>query len=78
MEIYFDNAATTSVYGEVKELMIKLFEEDYGNPSSLHMKGFVAENYIKEARAALAGLLKCQEKEIVFTSGGTGNFVQPA
>lgn len=71
MEIYFDNAATTSVYGEVKELMIKLMEEEYGNPSSLHMKGIAAENYIKEARAELAKLLKCQEKEIVFTSGGT-------
>lgn len=71
MEVYFDNAATTQVYPEVRELMVKLMQEDYGNPSSLHMKGVVAENYIKEARIRIAKQLKCQEKEIVFTSGGT-------
>lgn len=71
MEVYFDNAATTQVYPEVRELMVKLMLEDYGNPSSLHMKGVVAENYIKEARIRIAKQLKCLEKEIVFTSGGT-------
>jgi len=48
METYLDNAATTRVAQEVKALMIKLMDEDYGNPSSLHHKGVVAENYIKE------------------------------
>lgn len=71
MEAYFDNAATTAVFPEVKDLMIKLLEEDYGNPSSLHMKGVHAENYIKEARTRIAKQLKCQDKELVFTSGGT-------
>lgn len=71
MEAYFDNAATTVVYKEVRELMIKLMEEDFGNPSSLHMKGVDAEKYIKEATSQIAKELKCQEKEIVFTSGGT-------
>ncbi len=71
MEAYFDNAATTAVYPEVKELMLKLLCEDYGNPSSLHMKGVEAEKYIKEATSRIAKELKCQEKELVFTSGGT-------
>ncbi|MGN0435258.1 MAG: cysteine desulfurase family protein [Wujia sp.] len=71
MEAYFDNAATTAVFPEVKELMINLMEEDYGNPSSLHLKGVQAERYIKEATQRIAGELKCQEKELVFTSGGT-------
>lgn len=71
MEAYFDNAATTAVFPEVKKLMIKLMEEDYGNPSSLHMKGVEAERYIKTATSQIAKELKCQEKEIVFTSGGT-------
>lgn len=71
MEAYFDNAATTAVFPEVKNLMIKLMDEDYGNPSSLHMKGVEAEKYVKQAAAQLARELKCQEKEIVFTSGGT-------
>lgn len=71
MEAYFDNAATTAVFPEVKELMVRLMEEDYGNPSSLHMKGVQAEKYIKEATARIAKELKCLEKELVFTSGGT-------
>lgn len=71
MECYFDNAATTAVFPEVKDLMVKIMEEDYGNPSSLHMKGVEAERYIKEASSRIAKELRCQDKEIVFTSGGT-------
>ncbi len=71
MEAYFDNAATTAVFPEVKDLMVRLLEADYGNPSSLHMKGVEAENYIKTARQQIAAEIKCQDKEIVFTSGGT-------
>ncbi|MBO5509614.1 MAG: aminotransferase class V-fold PLP-dependent enzyme, partial [Lachnospiraceae bacterium] len=71
MEAYFDNAATTMVYPEVKELMVKLFLNDIGNPSSLHKKGVDAENYIKEAKARIAKEIKCKDKELVFTSGGT-------
>ena len=71
MEAYFDNAATTAVYPEVRDLMVKLMTEDYGNPSSLHMKGVDAEKYIKNAASQIAKEIKCQEKELVFTSGGT-------
>lgn len=46
-------------------------QDDYGNPSSKHMKGVDAEQYIKQAAATIARSLKCQEKELVFTSGGT-------
>ena len=35
------------------------------------MKGVEAEKYVKEAATAIAKTLRCQEKEIVFTSGGT-------
>mgnify|MGYP002298731498 FL=1 len=45
--------------------------EDYGNPSSLHNKGVIAENYMNDARKKIAKTLKVQEKEICFTSGGT-------
>ncbi len=71
MEAYFDNAATTAVFPEVRELMMKLMGEDYGNPSSLHGKGVQAEKYIKEATAIISAQLKCKERELVFTSGGT-------
>lgn len=71
MEVYLDNSATTRVLPEVAELMTKIMCEDYGNPSSLHMKGVQAENYLRYAKETMAKLLKVNEKEIIFTSGGT-------
>ncbi len=71
MEVYLDNSATTRVFPEVAELMTKIMCEDYGNPSSLHMKGVQAENYLRYAKETFARLLKVSEKEIFFTSGGT-------
>lgn len=70
-EIYLDNAATTRVYPSVCERMVKVMSEDFGNPSSLHMKGFDAEQYIKEAKKIIASVLRVDVKEILFTSGGT-------
>ena len=71
MEAYLDNSATTRVFPEVVELMVKTMSEDYGNPSSMHTKGVEAEQYIKEATKTFAQILKVQEKEIYYTSGGT-------
>ena len=71
MEVYLDNSATTRVLPQVAELMTKIMCEDYGNPSSLHMKGVQAEQYLRYARETFAKLLKVNEKEIFFTSGGT-------
>lgn len=71
MIAYLDNAATTQVYPDVRDVMMQTMSEDFGNPSSLHMKGVDAENYIKEAKKIFADILKVQEKEIIFTSGGT-------
>lgn len=71
MEAYLDNAATTPVFPEVKEIMVRVMEEDYGNPSSKHTKGMAAEQYIRKAKEIISGCLKCQPKEIIFTSGGT-------
>lgn len=71
MEAYLDNAATTRVLPEVRQCMVKVLEEDYGNPSSMHLKGVEAERYVKEAAKTLSGILKVDSKEILFTSGGT-------
>lgn len=71
MEVYLDNSATTRAFPEVAGLMTKIMCEDYGNPSSMHLKGVQAENYIRYAKETIAKLLKVQEKEIYFTSGGT-------
>lgn len=71
MEIYFDNAATTRVYDSVCRVMTEAMQVNYGNPSSLHMKGVDAEKYIRSARETIARVMKVDEKEIIFTSGGT-------
>lgn len=71
MQCYLDNSATTKVYPEVAELMNKIMLEDYGNPSSVHTKGVEAEKYVTEATKRIAKALKVNEKEIIFTSGGT-------
>lgn len=71
MEAYLDNSATTRCYREVADLVYRTMLEDYGNPSSMHQKGVDAEKYVKEAQERIAGILKVNEKEILFTSGGT-------
>ena len=71
MEAYLDNSATTRCLESVKEIVVKTMMEDYGNPSSKHMKGVEAERYLKDAREIIAKSLKVNEKEIYFTSGGT-------
>ena len=71
MEIYLDNSATTPCYESVRDLVGKVMCEDFGNPSSMHRKGIEAEKYIKESKETFAKLLKVQEKELYFTSGGT-------
>lgn len=71
MEAYLDHSATTPCSKAATEKMVELLTADYGNPSSLHMKGVVAENYINDAKKKIAKVLKVEEKELYFTSGGT-------
>lgn len=71
MEVYLDNSATTACFEEAAQLMHKILCEDYGNPSSLHHKGVEAEAYLRYANETFSKLLKVNEKEIFFTSGGT-------
>lgn len=71
MEVYFDNSATTRCSDGVTEIVKQAFLTDYGNPSSLHLKGMEAEKYIRQARERIARTLKVNEKELIFTSGGT-------
>lgn len=71
MEAYLDNSATTRCLEPVAELVCRLMTKFYGNPSSMHLKGVEAEQYLKEATQTLERLLKVSEKELIFTSGGT-------
>ena len=54
MEAYLDNSATTQCSKRACELMVEVLRTDYGNPSSLHMKGVVAEKYINDAKTKIA------------------------
>lgn len=71
MEVYLDNSATTACFEDAAQLMHRILCEDYGNPSSLHHKGVEAEAYLRYANETFAKILKVNEKEIFFTSGGT-------
>ena len=71
MEIYLDNSATTMCYPDVAELTNTIMTQDYGNPSSMHHKGLVAERYVRSATEKIAATLRADSSEILFTSGGT-------
>lgn len=69
--VYLDNNATTRVDPLVLEVMSPHFLQDFGNASSIHEFGQQAREAVENARQAVADLIGCQAKEIVFTSGGT-------
>ena len=66
-----DNSATTRVCEEAAQKALYMMTACYGNPSSLHSKGFAAEKELAAARAVIAEKLSAQPGEIYFTSGGT-------
>jgi cysteine desulfurase len=69
--IYFDNSATTKPFDEVIQSYVKVSTDYYGNPSSLHKIGGMAETLLSQARNQVAGLLGVDSSEVIFTSGGT-------
>ncbi|MGQ9859172.1 MAG: cysteine desulfurase NifS [Thermodesulfobacteriota bacterium] len=69
--VYMDNNATTKVDPRVVEEMLPFFTSNYGNPSSMHLLGGVAQKAVKRAREQVAELLNAHPEEIVFTSCGT-------
>jgi cysteine desulfurase len=70
-DVYLDNSATTRVLPEVAEVMGRVLTENYGNPSSLHVKGMEAEKLLAGTRRVLASCCQVKAEEVVFTSGGT-------
>ena len=71
MKVYFDNAATTKVRGEVIDDISNVLKDCFGNPSSTHSYGRSAKSYIETSRKSIAKILNCQPSEIIFNSGGT-------
>ena len=70
-EIYLDNSATTMVCMEAAQKALEIMTRKYGNPSSLHSKGFEAQKELESARGSAAAMLAAEKEEIIFTSGGT-------
>ncbi len=71
MQVYLDNSATTRQFDEVTGLMTDMMKNDFGNPSSLHHLGLVAEQEMKKARKRTADAIGAAPEEIFFNSGGT-------
>lgn len=69
--IYFDNAATTSLNKEVLEAMMPFLTEKFGNPSSIYSYGRETKIAVETARKNVAKILNAHPAEIFFTSGGT-------
>ena len=70
-DVNFDHAATTGVDPRVLERMLPFLGDEYGNPSELHRRGRTAHAAVDEARAAVAAAIGADEREIVFTGGGS-------
>ena len=72
LPIYLDYSATTPVDPRVAEKMIPYLTEHYGNPASRsHAFGWKAEEAVEGAREEVAALVRCDAKDIVWTSGAT-------
>lgn len=67
--IYLDNSATTKPKKEILEAFLKVNEQYYANPASIHIMGNQAEDLLEKARMQIAALLGMEK--IIFTSGGT-------
>lgn len=69
--IYLDYAATTPVDPRVAAVMSPYFQEEFGNPSSIHLYGQKAEAALESARRVVSESLHCRPETIVFTACGT-------
>ena len=70
-QVYLDYAATTPVDPRVLHRMMPYFSGQFGNPSSYHQQGQLAEAALENARQAVADVMNCLPSEVIFTSCGT-------
>jgi len=69
--IYLDYAATTPVDERVMQHMLPYFQDEFGNPSSIHRFGQIAEAVLEESRETVASIINCKNDEVIFTSCGS-------
>lgn len=66
-----DYAATTPIEPRVFDAMLPYFNDDFGNPSSIHRWGQKAEAAVENSREIIAQGLGCLPAEVIFTSCGS-------
>ena len=71
MNVYLDNNATSMTDPAVVAAMKSFWEDQYGNPSSVHRFGGHLRKVVTSSREQVARLLGASAEEIVFTSGGS-------
>ena len=71
MPVYLDNNATTTMLGQVVDVMLPYLTQTIGNPSSVHRYGRMSRQAIDDARIQVAALVNAEPSQVVFTSGGT-------
>lgn len=70
-QIYLDNAATTKIRPEALAEYIRVSENLWGNPSSLHSLGSDAEQVLTASKQTILYTMGAKDSEIVFTASGT-------
>ena len=71
LEIYLDCNATTPVLPQARAAALSVMEEQFGNPSSVHLSGLRARSILEGTRAAAGRILGAKPERIIFTSGAT-------
>ena len=69
--IYLDNAATTNLSAEVLNAMLPVFNNTFGNASSIHSFGKESANLLEKSRATIAESINANSGEVYFTSSGS-------
>lgn len=70
-QIYLDYNATTPVLDEVIDYMLPYFKDQFANPASNHILGWLVEENLQQARQIVGKSIEANEEEIVFFSGAT-------
>lgn len=75
--IYLDTCSTTKPFEEVAKAVYEGMINFFGNPSSVHKLGVIAEKKLDEARIKISKTLEVGKEEIIFTSGASesNNFI---
>lgn len=71
MKVYLDNAASSKLHPEVLEAMLPYFQNNFGNPSSIHSFGRSNKGAIELARKKIAAFFNVKSSEIYFCASGT-------